>query len=68
MKSRTCTPSPASRFDKDGRVLTSGDIVSIREAAVDAASARCPLCRGMLIARQGRRGPYFHCAGMKKAA
>jgi hypothetical protein len=23
--------------------------------------ARCPLCRGPLITRVGRSGPYFHC-------
>jgi ssDNA-binding Zn-finger/Zn-ribbon topoisomerase 1 len=24
-------------------------------------TARCPCCRTPLIARMGRRGPYFHC-------
>lgn len=24
--------------------------------------ARCPLCNGHLIARQGRTGPYWHCS------
>jgi hypothetical protein len=22
---------------------------------------RCPCCRAVLVARMGRRGPYFHC-------
>jgi hypothetical protein len=30
-------------------------------AAADVMTARCPLCRDFLIARQGRTGPYFHC-------
>lgn len=25
------------------------------------ADVRCPCCRAPLIARMGRRGPYFHC-------
>lgn len=24
--------------------------------------ARCPLCNGHLLARQGRAGPYWHCS------
>ena len=24
--------------------------------------ARCPLCHGHLIARQGHTGPYWHCS------
>ncbi len=25
------------------------------------STARCPRCRGALVARLGRAGPYFHC-------
>lgn len=41
------------------------DKVSIRQAQEESAIARCPLCRAMLIARQGRAGPYFFCACVK---
>jgi len=36
-------------------------------AVLDASTAtqlnvcRCPLCAGPMIARNGPRGPYFHC-------
>jgi hypothetical protein len=26
-----------------------------------AGVTRCPRCGGVLVARVGRRGPYFHC-------
>jgi hypothetical protein len=32
-----------------------------RDAAELAGVARCPRCGGVLVARVGRRGPYFHC-------
>ena len=44
------------------------EIISIREALEDYAAARCPLCRTMLIARMGRRGPGFYCRCTKKRA
>jgi hypothetical protein len=33
----------------------------VQGAAAEVVTARCPLCRDFLIARQGRSGPYFHC-------
>jgi hypothetical protein len=33
-----------------------------RQGAADVAGvAPCPRCRAPLVARMGRRGPYFHC-------
>jgi hypothetical protein len=39
----------------------SRDFVGTRKIQEELTSVRCPLCRGVLIARQGRAGPYFHC-------
>lgn len=41
--------------------VTAREVISMREALDDLASARCPLCHGVLVARQGRAGPYFFC-------
>ncbi len=41
--------------------LSRRDIVSIRETQETLGDARCPLCQARLVARQGRRGPYFFC-------
>lgn len=41
---------------------TSGrEVISIRQTLDELGSARCPLCRAMLVARQGRKGPVFFC-------
>jgi hypothetical protein len=32
-----------------------------QDAADALGVARCPLCRGPLVVRMGRRGPYFQC-------
>ena len=32
----------------------------------ELVTARCPLCRHVLVARQGRAGPYFFCGCPKK--
>ncbi len=37
------------------------EVISIRETLDELGSARCPLCRAMLVARQGRKGPVFFC-------
>ncbi len=37
------------------------DRQAIRDTYDDLGTARCPLCRAPLVARQGRAGPYFHC-------
>lgn len=34
----------------------------------ELGTPRCPTCRGVLVARQGRNGPYFHCLCPPKAA
>ncbi len=58
---RKCkSPAPPS--------ISRREIISIREALDDLAVARCPLCRMMLIARMGRRGPGFYCRCSKKRA
>ncbi len=52
LRTATPDPAPASR----GRERRQ------RQAAADLATvARCPRCLAPLIARMGRRGPYFHC-------
>jgi len=30
------------------------------------AQARCPKCNHPMVARLGRRGPYFHCGCLEK--
>jgi ssDNA-binding Zn-finger/Zn-ribbon topoisomerase 1 len=42
-------------------VRTAREVISIRNAQDELASARCPLCRAVLVVRQGRAGPYFYC-------
>ena len=37
------------------------EVISIRQTLDELGSARCPLCRAMLVARQGRKGPVFFC-------
>ncbi len=48
------------------------ELVSIRQMLDELSMARCPLCRGMLVARMSRAGPRFFCAcppqGGRKAA
>jgi ssDNA-binding Zn-finger/Zn-ribbon topoisomerase 1 len=44
------------------------EVISIRETLDELGIARCPLCRAMLVARQGRRGPVFVCRCAKTAA
>ena len=45
-----------------------GNRVKIQRAQDTFLSvARCPVCRFPLVARLGRRGPYFHCACRRPA-
>ena len=44
------------------------DIVNLRVALEEIATARCPLCRAALIARMSLRGPGFYCRCTKKKA
>lgn len=53
---------------RDRPVVTRRDLVSIRETQETLGDARCPLCRAMLVARQGRRGPYFFCRCPRRRA
>jgi hypothetical protein len=40
--------------------------VGVRQTLDELGTARCPLCRAALVARQSRRGPFFFCACMTK--
>jgi hypothetical protein len=46
------------------------EIVGVRRTMDELGAARCPLCKAMLVARQGRRGPVFfcRCATVKSSA
>jgi ssDNA-binding Zn-finger/Zn-ribbon topoisomerase 1 len=46
--------------------ISAREIVSIRTTQEELGVARCPLCREVLVARQGRTGPYFHCRCERK--
>jgi hypothetical protein len=51
-----------SNDDAVERPRVSGrEVISIRQTLDELGSARCPLCRAMLVARQGRKGPVFFC-------
>jgi hypothetical protein len=52
----------------EGPVVTAREVISIRQTLDELGSARCPLCRGVLVARQGRAGPYFYCHCVRKPA
>jgi ssDNA-binding Zn-finger/Zn-ribbon topoisomerase 1 len=41
--------------------ISGREVISIRQTLDELGSARCPLCRAMLVARQGRKGPVFFC-------
>jgi len=45
---------------------TKREIIGIRRTLETLGDARCPLCRAILIARQGRAGPYFFCRCPRK--
>ena len=40
----------------------------LNESYDELGTARCPLCRGALVARMGPAGPYFHCHCAEKKA
>jgi hypothetical protein len=44
------------------------EVISIRETQEELASAHCPLCRAILVVRQGRAGPYFFCQCLRRAS
>jgi hypothetical protein len=39
---------------------------NVRQTLDELGTARCPLCRAALVARQSRRGPLFFCACLAK--
>ncbi len=41
--------------------ISGREVISIRQTLDELGSARCPVCRAMLVARQGRKGPVFFC-------
>jgi len=41
---------------------------NVRQTLDELGTARCPLCRGALVARQSRGGPLFFCACLAKPA
>lgn len=49
-----------------GREACRGESPRRREPASVADVARCPVCHVPLLARLGRRGPYFHCLCSEK--
>jgi len=62
-------PSRDDEAEKNDRpTITPREVLSIQETLDELASARCPLCRGVLVARQGRAGPYFYCQCAAKRA
>ena len=58
MKQRELIPRT---LDLDRRQFTRREVAGIRQTLDELGSARCPLCRSMLVARQGRKGPVFFC-------
>jgi hypothetical protein len=40
---------------------TKQEILNIKQVMDELVTVRCPLCRMVLIARMGRRGPAFYC-------
>ena len=66
MVRRSSEPPPDDDADKEGPVVTAREVVSIRQTLDELGSARCPLCRAVLVARQGRAGPYFFCQCVRK--
>jgi hypothetical protein len=39
---------------------------NVRQTLDELGTARCPLCRTALVARQSRGGPLFFCACLRK--
>jgi hypothetical protein len=61
----------ATRAAKDSepeQTSTAPETIRIRRALDELCDARCPLCRMVLVARQGRAGPGFFCRCPKKRA
>ncbi len=55
-------PPPAPAAPVASELFTPGlDLQRQQDAADCLGIARCPLCRGPLVARMGRNGPEFQC-------
>ena len=59
---------PDDDASEERPIVTAREVVSIRQTLDELASARCPLCRAVLVARQGRAGPYFYCQCVQKSS
>lgn len=66
MVRRSAEPPPSNDKGNGRRRLSQRDLVHIRQLHDELGIARCPVCRVPLIARQGRHGPAFFCACVKK--
>ncbi len=65
MRPRSCRAPAARPARNNSRAVN----LQQRPSAADVADvARCPRCRAPLVARMGRRGPYFHCACAESVA
>ena len=62
----TDPPREDDEATTEGPAITTRDIVSIRQTQEELGDARCPICRAILVARQGRAGPYFYCQCIAK--
>jgi hypothetical protein len=67
MAFRSHEPQPNNDGGAGKTRLTRRELASIRQVQDELGVARCPLCRAVLVARQGRKGPYFSCACVDKA-
>ena len=63
---RQTTETTREDADVERPAMTPREIVSIRMTQEELGVARCPLCRAVLVARQGRAGPYFDCLCVRK--
>jgi ssDNA-binding Zn-finger/Zn-ribbon topoisomerase 1 len=61
MVRRSSEEIPDEEFAPEVPAVNTREVVSIRQTLDELGNARCPLCRGVLVARQGRTGPYFYC-------
>jgi hypothetical protein len=60
---RTC-PSRNLHLMDESRFLFIPGVSLVRPVVTQSGQldqVRCPRCRAHLVARIGRRGPYFHC-------
>ena len=46
----------------------SRDFYARRDMFEELIIGRCPRCRGALVARVNRRGPYFYCLCLERKA